>query len=235
MVNTQPRLHNRSRIALLGVILYWLAPLATLAQTSTMQYVNGQPAYMSNQLLVSFGPNQVKTEAVNNASITSGVLSTFLKPSALASIQQQTGLTLTNAPTEKIFNWMRSGDSLSIARTGDTVKVFPFWATFKVYLTPPTENLAGLCKLSDTLRSVYPVVLGSSLNVVLKADAVANDPRYATEQLSLHLNTSPAFYFPNSHINLPGAWSMHHGSPTIKVGVLDTGIRWTHEDFGAVV
>ncbi len=37
-----------------------------LAQTSTVQYINGHPAYMSNQLLISFNPKDISTEAVDN-------------------------------------------------------------------------------------------------------------------------------------------------------------------------
>ncbi len=202
------------------------------AQTSTVQYLDGKPAFMSNQLLISFHPNQVNNAAIDNPDKNTGALTDFVKTSALDTIQKRTGINLKYATAEKIFRRMQSKDSLSIARSGDTVKVFPFWATFKVYVPTATAEVKELQMLSDTLRSVYPVVLESGLNMLYQFQASANDSRYFNEQLSLHINPNAGFYFPNSHINVGGAWAMHSGSSTVKVGVIDSGIRWTHEDFG---
>ena len=196
------------------------------AQTSTVQYIDGKPAYMSNELLISFGPTEVLTENVDNLALTEGSLSQFVKASALALIQQSTGVNLSEAPTQKIFLRMTSADSLSIARNGDTVRVFPFWATFSVRVNG--GNLGELRALGDTLRSVYPTILGVSFNLVALPTGFSNDPLLRTNQYSLLPNIS----YSNSNIRANYAWNLETGKSTVRIGVLDGGIRWTHEDFG---
>lgn len=212
-----------------------LSPGAGRAQTSTVQYINGKPAFMSNELLISFGPTEVINEAIDNQELNDGPLSQFVKGEALALIQQSTGVNLKNAPTRKIFLGMTSGDSLSIARTSDTVRVFPFWATFSVSVNGST--LSELQELGDKLSAVYPAILDVSLNLIFQQDAGPNDPLFQPKQYSLYPN--PAY--PNSGINLAdnpsvgvyrGAWYYETGKPRVKVGIVDAGIRSSHYDLG---
>ena len=203
-----------------------LSPGAGRAQTSTVQYINGEPAFMSNELLISFGPTEVINEAVDNPELNDGSLSQFVKASALALIQQRTGVSLNAAPTRKIFLRMKSSDSLSIARDDDTVRVFPFWATFSVSVNG--GSLSELRTLGDTLRSVYPTILAVSFNLIAHTDGFPNDLLLRPKQYSLYPNVT----HPNSSILATNGWGLETGKPLIRVGIFDSGIRSTHEDFG---
>ncbi|MEZ4849167.1 MAG: S8 family serine peptidase [Bacteroidia bacterium] len=55
-----------------------------------------------------------------------------------------------------------------------------------------------------------------------------NDSLYSQEQPNLHPTTA----YPYAHINMESAWEIETGKSHVKVGVYDSGIKYTHEDFG---
>lgn len=68
-------------------------------------------------------------------------------------------------------------------------------------------------------------------NYIVHIADFPNDPRLA-ELWGLH-NVGQTGGTPNADINAPEAWDIQTGSASIVVGVIDTGIDYTHKDLAA--
>ena len=78
-----------------------------------------------------------------------------------------------------------------------------------------------------------PKVVYAEPNFIVSASATPNDPSYA--QLWALKNTGQSTGFAGSDISAEGAWDRTTGSSTIVIGVVDTGINYTHPDLAANV
>ncbi len=67
--------------------------------------------------------------------------------------------------------------------------------------------------------------------IVRAIGTVPNDPRFA-ELYGLH-NTGQTGGTPDADIDAVEAWDVSRGSSAVRVGVIDTGIEYTHEDLAA--
>jgi hypothetical protein len=215
-------------------LITMLGCFAARAQTaSDIIFIEGKPAYVKNELLISFSPEYVKANAVNNSAINTSQLSTFITTAALNALQTSMGVNWSSLTTNRVFHLMTTADTLSIARDGDTVKVDPFWATFKLRITPEDNPYTNLVILSDSLnRKMFPVIQNAGTNVVYELHGTPNDLLYQTQQRSLHYDPTAPAYTQNAHINVLPAWTRETGNNSIRVGVYDSGIRYTHDDFG---
>lgn len=119
---------------------------------------------------------------------------------------------------------MTSADTLSINRLGTTIRLDSHWASLLLQL-PLGAREQVAC---DSLNRRFPLVRFAELNRVIQPDVVVpNDASYLSSQASLH----PIAQYPNGHINAESAWKSVTGKNTVKVGVVDTGIDYRHEDF----
>jgi subtilisin family serine protease len=82
----------------------------------------------------------------------------------------------------------------------------------------------------DELRR-DPQVLAVEPNYEIHLDAIPNDPRFP-ELYGLR-NIGQTGGTPGADIRATQAWDLFTGDPNLKLGVIDTGIDWTHPDLVA--
>ncbi len=78
-----------------------------------------------------------------------------------------------------------------------------------------------------------PNVLYAEPDYIVHADATPNDPRFVNGALwGLH-NTGQSGGTADADIDAPAAWDLTTGDSTVVVGVIDSGIDYTHPDLAA--
>ncbi|MFH2144225.1 MAG: S8 family serine peptidase, partial [Bacteroidota bacterium] len=198
----------------------------------------GNPLYIKGEIIVRFDSSVVKKQAVDKIDLQYGNLNTFLEDTAILAMKTVLPSDIVDKMVLiKIFHRMTTSDSISISRRGDIVKVPSFWSTFRLIIVREGKEI----EYANQLNYLYPIVLYTDLNLVGDFCDVPNDifmQQSYLEQLSL----MPPLYYtgPVNHINMANhgymtddAWDFSVGDPQIKVGVFDSGIRYSHKDFGA--
>ena len=186
---------------------------------NTIVEVNGLPHHKGGEILVQFYPEYVDTAFVNNRDLFYGDIYDALDSTAAEAINAR--IDLRGAVFVKIFPRLTTFHSYSITRLGDTIPLPPFWAGFKIILSPSQspESTVDLLE-QDSLHVKY-----AELNYVGQLDVFPNDPLF---------NLQTSLFSPNSEadINVEPAWDLETGRSYVKVGVYDVKIFWQHEDFG---
>src|SRR5690554_350245 len=122
----------------------------------------------------------------------------------------------------KIFRHFTTSDSTFVNRLGDEVKIAPFWTILLINVGEADE--INICDILNIDQPLFPMVKYVQTNGFV--EPLSNDPLYPTQQSLMSVN------YPDGHINIEPAWAIETGSDNIKIGVLDSGIKWDHEDFG---
>ncbi|MBK8683263.1 MAG: S8 family serine peptidase [Bacteroidetes bacterium] len=181
---------------------------------------SGKPIYVDEQMIISFKPENVDLNFVNNTQkqfsnlidvIDSGTYNTLYPL-----IKGQGQFT---PKVYKIYSKLTANDSLSITRLGDTISIPKFWSSFIVTLNVNIEDVY------DTLNNMISIIDYSHPNYLFGQDFSPNDDDYNLQNSLFDGSTSL------EDINTEGAWDVEKGGTHIKVGVFDTGIYWKHEDF----
>jgi hypothetical protein len=185
--------------------------------------VNGEESHVKHEIIVRFDTSAMIKSAVDKRGFNFGELNQFVKPSIITQLQNvYPKISWSRARTYKIFKRMTTADTTFINRLGDEVRIAPFWATLVINVGEMDE-LEVRAELSAN-QILFPAIKYVQINGLVKP--LANDQFYSTQQ-SLMSTT-----YPDGHINVEPAWAIETGSDKIKIGVLDSGIKWDHEDFG---
>ncbi|MBK8659468.1 MAG: S8 family serine peptidase [Bacteroidetes bacterium] len=182
----------------------------------------GNPLYVKGQILVKFDSSVVIQSAINNPELKFGNAQRFLKQWAIDSITKYLPFTYRDILLTKIHTNLKTSDTISMSRLGERVSIPDFWASF--IFSFPTQNITEK-RLCDTLINVFPIVEYAQLDQIATLCSFPNDPLY-NDQQSLH----PVNYT-GVDINIEQAWHYTNGKDYIKVGIFDTGILSTHQDF----
>lgn len=188
----------------------------------------GKPLLLKHQLIIAFKPELLNKAVINNKEIVTGQLQDFFSQEGI-SLAQQVGIwsdDIASAPTRKIYEYLSTNDSVSLTRTGETITIPKYWATLLVFW--PLNDSKSISQVCDSLRKFYPYIEFTHPNYLYKQNGVTNDPYYATDQFNLH----PSGNLVEGNIDIENAWDIEPGSPDIKLGVFDSPIMYTHEDFG---
>ncbi|MEX2597276.1 MAG: S8 family serine peptidase [Salibacteraceae bacterium] len=200
----------------------------------TMQYIwsqnqmpavlnaNGDPVYVNDEMIIRFNPDQMNLSAVDNIEKEFGLLSEFVNPQVIDSMNQFVDFDFGRQTCYKIFRSMTSNDTITVGRQGNLVRQPRLWSALNVQI-PIDVNKDTL---QDSLESLFPMIYYTDLNLFGKLASEPNDLHYDTLS-NLHSTAT----YPNADVNVEPAWEIETGRPGIKVGVFDSGLEWDHEDF----
>lgn len=185
--------------------------------------VNGVESHAKGEIIVRFDESAIIHAAVDKRGFNYGTLSDFVQPNVINEMQNvYPEIPWERARTYKIFRHFTTADSVFVNRLGDEVKIEPFWAILLIDVGKANEVI--VCDSLNIGQPLFPMIKYAQVNGFV--EALSDDPLYSMQ----HSLMSTAY--PEGHINIEPAWNIETGSDKIKIGVLDSGIKWDHEDFG---
>ncbi len=187
-------------------------------------YTGNHPLYVKNEIILWFDPSLVNVQAVNDKGKLFGKLTEFVSIQAIEELNSALGRDVKDQIAIKVFERWNTTITTSQARDGSSVSVPPYWSAFVLTLPDDIDASWAVGQISSSLWSIIKT---ADLNWLHQLYETANDSEYPNQQ-SLYDND------PNvvNDINIEPAWNITKGNINIKVGVFDTGIEWSHEDFG---
>jgi hypothetical protein len=187
--------------------------------------------FVSNEIIVAFSKQVMKMNAINTTEFTFGKLNDFVQDSTVKKMitaldpKGELKLETTGLTARKIYIGLTEKDSLSLSRLGDYVRVPEFYTSLLISL--PQGLSAQIA--AQAVSNIKPDIKVGQLNHIghiNSSNSIANDPLYASGQPNLH----PTANFPLANINVDSAWAITTGVPSIKLGILDTGVQPGHQD-----
>lgn len=179
--------------------------------------------YVQNSLIVRFDRSKLKLSVIDEQGFEAGVVDDFVDYDFIQEMNQVAGFDMGKLPTYKIHRRATTEDSLSITRLGDTIKVPDFWAKLIIELPSEVDEQV----LGDSLATLFGIQYAQR-ELIYRTYEVPNDVFYNGYQLGLYPNN----IYPNSDIDIEGAWDYESGKDYVKVGVYDNVIDWSHIEFG---
>lgn len=95
------------------------------------------------------------------------------------------------------------------------------------------------CRLDRSLEDLIALYEASGLYEIVEPDnliyasVVPNDPRYSIGSLWHLSNTGQSGGLADADIDAPEAWGLNTGTPSVVIAVIDSGVRYTHQDLEA--
>ncbi len=184
----------------------------------------GTPLYREDEIIVCFNPAKVNSTFIDSSPKEFAPIEEVIDSVLIDEMEDMLGTPLRGNREVNIVRIVnqKTTDTVSISRHGYEVEIPPFWATVVLRLPHSYDELVA-CDSLGKIDDIYFAEPNAVVNLL-----GANDNHYANDQTSLHPNGT----YPNAHIGIDSAWARTVGKSTIKLGVLDNGIWFTHEDFG---
>lgn len=205
---------------------YQTTKFSELELDTTTEYVSNKPYRLKNQLLVTFQPDAVVSAKVNDKEFVHGKVEDFINSTALASLVGDSHIDeIGGYKCYKVFPWMVMDDSMSVTRSGRPIIIYPHYTTFGILLPPTGPDSIPLKSISAAPN----VVRNAQYNRYVFLNVGANDTEYNNGNSAALKTTS---LISSANINIEPAWDITSGDNNIRVGVFDTGINFTHLDFG---
>lgn len=179
----------------------------------------------NNGITVRLNHQLLDFSRIDDPGFSTGKIGDFLNDRGRKYLQSEMYQFLENFSFTKIFDNLKTADSISISQNGDEISIPPFWATFHVKVP---GNLS-VKKVLASLNNAYPLVIYAHYNYPGEFLGIPNDSLFSNQH-SLQSGT-----YPNGHIYMDSAWNMETGKRHIKVGVFDSGIDTTHPDLKSQV
>lgn len=184
--------------------------------------------YADQQIIVAFKDNVLAGTAKDNRNVQFGELGDFFSSATVTDITNGFGVgDLSGVTVTKIFPHLTSTDTKLTAKDGTQFDIPPLWGTFCLHFTDSIDE--------DTVTYWGDSLLGTQIRYIEKnaggfeSSWLPKDPLFEDgEQRGFEESLVGDGYL---GVNLPLAWNTVKGSPDIKVGVFDSGVRWSHEDF----
>lgn len=188
--------------------------------------------YDPTNIIIRFHKKALKMAVINNKEIQFGQLIDFVNDSTCSKITAKLdpsgthGINAAYFPTRKIFMTMIEADSMAQSRTGGMIKIQPYYCTLLITLPSSANNIVA----AQTLQVIKPDIHHTEMDIYLET-ASPNDPYFGVEQAGLHSVGT----YSNASVNADSAWSVKGGGePFVKIGIIDTGVDFTHPDFNGM-
>ena len=128
-------------------------------------------------------------------------------------------------PHEKFLNLLSSLGATEINRLTEG-------GVYQVIITENIDRADTIPSTVTKLKQQFPVKYAEA-DPIARASFTPNDPKYLDGTLwGLH-NTGQNAGTADADIDAPEAWDISASAASVIVGVIDTGVRYTHEDIAA--
>lgn len=183
--------------------------------------------YMDNYLIVSFRSEVVNQTTVANKNLRFGHINNFINSTYADSLELAlTGFAdLDDITVTKMYPNAEMGDTMVITRNGDTIYVEPYWSDFVLYFKNSIDEDSVIEQL-DSLA--YSFINYTEKDLLFTFQSLTfNDPFLNGKQAGMITTNGMA----NASIKMEKAWEFEKGKESVRVGIVDNGVMWSHEEF----
>ncbi|MEO1021278.1 MAG: S8 family serine peptidase [Bacteroidota bacterium] len=216
-------IHTKTSICFLFVLI---------CSIGNYNLISAQEVKPEQQLIVEFNSALVKIPAGLRTLSLSQPLS-FLPPGLQSALVKHGGVSLSKA-----FPAFSPADALRTSRTGEHIQMPDLSHIYIIMLSSDVIPKS----VSDSLQNLPYVLFAEPNGITITQAIYPNDPRFDNpsgsgsggQQWNL-LNTGQSFGTHDADIDAPEAWDITKGSSSTKIGIIDSGIRSSHEDLNGKV
>ncbi|TAK37251.1 MAG: T9SS type A sorting domain-containing protein, partial [Saprospiraceae bacterium] len=194
---------------------------------------SGNPAHLKDEVIVRFKPGVVKNSFIDNTDLRYGRLGDILDDNFCLQtmIEQLSGNAVGDWVAVKIHRNMTTADSVATTRLGREIKVPDFYNTLVLLSGSRSLDETDISEILEDSKLKCCIRYAEVNQFVTPDDCEPNDPLYVNQG-----NLHPTATYPDGDINMEEAWCIAGGgSSDVKVAIIDTGVRWSHEDFAGTV
>jgi hypothetical protein len=196
----------------------------------------GEALYVKDEVLIRVESEYLNMDFVDDKGMLFGKVSDVISNSTVIStIDNTLGAEgdFHNWFITKVHRRLTSEHSTTTTRQGKIVPVPDFWATFILIIPRDYRGYGDAERVALSLNdeTLNDYIRHAELNLIGSLDnCPPNDDRWH-QQGNLHEITYEGVTF-DAHINMEPGWCVETGNSNFKVGVMDSGLFWSHEDFG---